>query len=135
MQPLIVLGRDDEAAALAEWAAATGDSLWRRHIRLAWHGHRKEHQQAHALLSPDFVDSSRRDPNYSLYVAEAFAQLGESDLALQWLEKAVRMGLLNHRLLSETDRFLGSLRPAPRFQSLMNEVRNRARALEGPSPS
>ena len=132
MQPLIVLGRDEEAAALAQWAAATGDSFWRRHIRLAWHGHRKERQQAHALMSSDFVDASRRDPNYSLYVAEACAQLGEYDLALEWLENAIRMGLLNHRFLSATDPFLGPLRPDPRFQSLVTEARNRARALEGP---
>ena len=130
MQPLIVLGRNQEAGTLAEWAATTGDSFWRRHIRLAWHAHRKEHEQAGALMTSGFLDSSRRDMQYSLYVAEAHAQLGEPEPALEWLENAIRMGFLNHRFLSERDPFLSPLRSHPRFQRLMDEARDEARALE-----
>jgi len=130
---LIVLGRNQEAGTLAEWAATTGDSFWRQHIRLAWHAHRKEQEQARALMTSGFLDSSWRDLQYSPYVAEAHAQLGEPEPALKWLENAIRMGFLHHRFLSESDPFLSPLRSHPRFQGLLDEARHRARAL-GESP-
>ncbi len=59
-------------------------------------------------------------------MASAYALVGESDQALDWLEHAVTVrGWVDHVFFSRHDRFLGSLRSTRRFQELMASARER----------
>ena len=73
---------------------------------------------------------SVEDANYSACVAEAYAQVGETALALEWIENALRMGFLNHEYLSKRDVFLAPLRGDPRFEALMDKAREKERAFD-----
>ena len=66
------------------------------------------------------------DEYWSYLMASAYALVGESDQALDWLEHAVGVrGWVDHVFFSRHDRFLGSLRSEPRFQELMATARER----------
>ena len=130
IHPLLALGRDAEAGALADAAERSDDPhVYHRLYPLLWYAHRGDREKALSLLTPDLLETSRRDLEYSYRVAAVYAVLGESDAALDWLGNAVHRGFLNHRYLSEVDPFLVSLRGDPRFRALMDEARDLARAF------
>jgi tetratricopeptide (TPR) repeat protein len=130
MHPLLGLGRSDEAAALAAWATPYEGSFMKWMTLVAWRAHRGEREETLALLTADFLEACRRDFNYSVYVAEAYAQVGESASALDWVDNAIRMGFLNHEYLSQRDIFLAPLRGDPRFEALMDRAREKERAFD-----
>lgn len=70
------------------------------------------------------------DETYPRYVSMCFARVGEYDLALRWLEQAIRWGFTNHRFLSQHDRFLAPLRADPRSEASMDQAREKERALD-----
>jgi TolB-like protein len=130
IHPLLALGRDAEAGVLADAAERSDDpEVYHRLYPLLWYAHRGNREKVLSLLTPDLLETSRRDPEYSYRVATVYAVLGESDAALDWLGNAVHRGFLNHRYLSEVDPFLVSLRGDPRFRALMDEARELARAF------
>jgi hypothetical protein len=57
---------------------------------------------------------------------------GESDRAFEWLERAIALGLLNEPFLSRHDPFLDGLRDDPRFDAILEGVRD-ALARLGPA--
>jgi tetratricopeptide (TPR) repeat protein len=130
IQPLLALGRLEEAAVVAAWAELDRASFWRRHTLLAWRAFRGDRDGVLALLTPEFLESNRRDLQYSALVAEAYAQLGEPESALEWLGNAVRLGYWNHHYLAERDPFLKPLRGDPRLEALMERAREERHSLE-----
>jgi len=52
------------------------------------------------------------------------------DLALRWLEQAIRWGFVNPRFHGEYNPFLAPLRGDPRFQALMEMAQEQTRAIE-----
>lgn len=50
--------------------------------------------------------------------------------ALDWLERAVELGLANHPYLSRIDPLLENVRGEPRFQEIMERVEAEWRAFE-----
>jgi TolB-like protein len=129
IQPLLALGRLEEAAVVAAWAELDRASFWRRHTLLAWRAFRCDRDGVLALLTPEFLESNRRDPQYSALVAEAYAQVEEPESAREWLENAVRLGYWNHHYLAERNPFLMPLRGEQRFEALMEKARKNQRAL------
>lgn len=81
-----------------------------------------------AAVTPDLVEAARVDWQYSWEVASAFALVGASDEALDWLQNAITRGFVNYRFLSH-DPMLASLRSDARFQALMAEARGRHERL------
>ncbi len=61
IQPLLALGRLEEAAVVAAWAELDRASFWRRHTLLAWRAFRGDRDGVLALLTPEFLESNRRD--------------------------------------------------------------------------
>ncbi len=60
------------------------------------------------------------DEYWSYLMAAAYAQVGETDLALDWLDHAVRVrGWVDYVYFTRHDRFLERVRSTPRFQELM----------------
>ena len=80
-------------------------------------------EDARAQLSEDALAIARSDHDMAYWVASTYAILGEKDLAFKWLNRAVKLGNQN-RPHFEKDRSLDSLRDDPRFEEVMNKVRN-----------
>ena len=74
-------------------------------------------------FDPDFVKTLERDYTFAHHIAGAFAVLGETDEALQWLETAVAAGFINYPMLAEHDPFLKNIRGDERFEQLMVRVK------------
>jgi hypothetical protein len=81
-------------------------------------------EEAFTVLDERAIAASRRDFHYSLILAEGYALLGEKEKALEWLEHAVDLGLINYPLLVEYDPFLENLRADERFENLMKKVKH-----------
>ena len=59
-------------------------------------------------------------------MAAAYAQVGETEQALTWLDHAVTVrGWIDHVYFTRHDRFLESVRSTRRFQELMASARER----------
>jgi len=75
------------------------------------------------LLNQDYQRWAEKDFQYSEWAAQALAQVGESEQALDWLENSVERGNINHPFFSEYDPFLANLRSHSRFAELMKRVK------------
>jgi hypothetical protein len=62
---------------------------------------------------------------FARLLAGAYARAGDTDNAIRWLEVAVERGFINHPFLTRLDPSLDNLRGKPRFQQLMEAVRER----------
>jgi serine/threonine protein kinase/tetratricopeptide (TPR) repeat protein len=135
----------DPESLLTRWAHA-GALLWNRKIQEAspivdslekdarqniWAGSavfleaalRGDKDKALSVLTPEFVEPARLDLTIAWVVGQGFAQLGEKQKALDWLESAVSRGFINYPFISEYDPFLESLRQETRFKQLMVKVK------------
>jgi serine/threonine protein kinase/Flp pilus assembly protein TadD len=125
--PLVIAGQEAEAASQFEWLehqppedhlAAIGVRFWR-----GLGGDRE------AVLRPPSAEEramAESDEYWAYLMAGAYALVGEADQALGWLEHAVKLrGWIDYVYFTRHDRFLASLRPAPRFQELMAYARER----------
>ena len=72
-------------------------------------------------LSPDALAISRADHDMAYWVGSTYALLGDKDLALKWIGKAIRLGNENKPYF-ENDSNLDSLRDDPRFTELLNKI-------------
>jgi TolB-like protein/Tfp pilus assembly protein PilF len=66
---------------------------------------------------------ARRDPMWSLNVAQGYALVEEKDQSLDWLENAVDRGFINYPMLTEYDPLLANVRGEVRFKKLMERVK------------
>ena len=81
-----------------------------------------DHEGARKRLTPDLFPAARMDYQYSSWMAEIYAVLGEKDTALEWLENSIDRGFAAWPFLMQHDRLLDSLRDLPRFQQLMERA-------------
>ncbi|MGD8698998.1 MAG: protein kinase, partial [Gemmatimonadales bacterium] len=84
----------------------------------------------HEFKTTDVLDVAKIDWTLSWLCAGVFTQIGETDEALGWLEKALELGFTNHRFFSAVDPFLAPLRDDAQFQALMDRMRDRQRTVE-----
>jgi hypothetical protein len=63
-------------------------------------------------------------------IAQSWALVGDRQQALEWLERAIGLGLLNHPYLAQHDWLLDRIRDDPHFTALLDRVRA-ASALAG----
>jgi tetratricopeptide (TPR) repeat protein len=75
------------------------------------------------LKDPSIKAFAKRDWAGSFFLSEAYAQLGETENALEWLEHAVDIGFINYPFLNEYDPLLANIRGEERFQKLMERVK------------
>jgi hypothetical protein len=54
---------------------------------------------------------------------ECLALIGEKELAIEWLEQDVNLGMSNYPLMNELDPFLANIRGEERFKKLMARVK------------
>jgi hypothetical protein len=75
------------------------------------------------FLRPELLYAVKRDPQYSSFMVDFYALLGDKEQALDWLENAVRAGFLNYPYLNAYDPYLGNIRGEERFKRIMERVK------------
>jgi serine/threonine protein kinase/Flp pilus assembly protein TadD len=124
---LVASGQEKEANARFEWLERQppGDHLAAVGVRFR----RGLTGIGAAVLSPPSAGEramAESDEYWSYLMAAAYAQVGESEQALDWLEHAVRVrGWVDYVYFTRHDRFLERVRATPRFQALMAFARER----------
>lgn len=82
------------------------------------------------LFTDDIKVMAWNDFHMPWFMAECYALLGEKELALDWLDRAVDQGIINYPLLSEYDPFLENIRGETRFKKLMERVKHEWETFE-----
>ena len=75
-------------------------------------------------LTPDIKKRLLSIGGDSYLVAVFFAMANDKEEALNWLENAVEKNFINYPLMAEKDPFLANIRGEPRFQKLMERVKD-----------
>ena len=94
-------------------------SFYSQQIQFILHANKGEIEQAHKIVTPEYITATKRDYQYSLVAAVGYSLLDEKEQALNWVENAVNLGFYNYIYLSEHDPFLKILRKEKRFVELM----------------
>ncbi|MFN2412783.1 MAG: protein kinase [Pyrinomonadaceae bacterium] len=89
-------------------------------VYLAGSGRKDEAVQQ---LTPEALGLSRADHDMAYWVASTYSLLGEKELALTWLNRAVKLGNENWPHF-ERDHSLDSLRDDPRFAEIMTRMKS-----------
>jgi non-specific serine/threonine protein kinase len=79
--------------------------------------------EALASFSEDSKAAARAVEYWSWFMADCYALIDETDEALDWLENAVRKGMIHYPFLSRHNKILTRLHGHPRFEKLMHEVK------------
>ncbi len=87
-------------------------------------------QDAHATMTAEIEAVATAADVFPRFVAEGYALAGMSERALHWLAIAVDRGFINYPFLAQHDPCFGRLRSQPRFQKLMETVRDRWERFE-----
>jgi len=128
---LIWSQRFDEALELLERLDSVAPSsplaLYRPFLAHVFSGTK---QDALAALTPELVAGAMCSEHTCWQMAAFHAMLDMPDEALEWLERAVKMGFINYPMLAEHDPFLKRLRGQVRFTRLLDGVKREWEALE-----
>jgi serine/threonine protein kinase/tetratricopeptide (TPR) repeat protein len=128
---LVQMDRREEAIGAADRVEKEAHPIISHRIALLWrYALTGDRQRALSWMTPEAMQTCRRDFMYSCQVACAYVMLGDTDSALDWLENAVELGFVNHHYLGEVDTLLSPLRGDPRFQALMTRARGMQAELE-----
>ena len=82
-----------------------------------------DREGALSFIDADLERWAEKDFAYATFLARVLAPIGETERAIEWLEKSVERGNINHPFLSEHDPSLAELRGHSRYDSLMERVR------------
>lgn len=130
IQLLLQLGRHNQATALAGvllpdvGVNPLADMV--RALVLAVTG---EDAGARTLLTPTLLQPLWRDLQYSYFVAQTYAALGDADAGLRWLDQSTRRGFVHHSYLAVVDPLLKPLRDEAGFGELMERVEREWKAI------
>jgi tetratricopeptide (TPR) repeat protein len=90
----------------------------------------RDEAETRRILDEDLLTVMRVDPQYSLWVAEIYALIGDHDTAIDGLGHSVARGFVPYRYLTEFDPLLKDLRDDPRFQYITARAKVASDAFE-----
>jgi len=121
---LAYLGEHEQAGAVFGELAREQPGTVFSNIGLSMkHGFEGNRAEAMSFLETTSEGPSRHDFQYACWVAECYALIDEREAALDWLERDVQLGMVNHPYLSKHSPFFAKLRNEPRFQQLMARLK------------
>jgi len=82
-----------------------------------------EREKALASLPPQALAAAQQVEVFSRCLMEFYALLGETDKALDWLEKTVERGFTNYPYLAQHAIYLKSIRREQRFHQILEKVK------------
>ena len=99
---------------------------WARSLARALEG---DAEGVAAAITPGFEAAGRSSQTFARAVADSWALVGDADRAMEWLGRAVDLGLLAEPFLREHAWFLDPVRDDPRFDDILARVRDRVARL------
>jgi eukaryotic-like serine/threonine-protein kinase len=116
--------RVEEAVALLQPVARdTPDMAWARLASAMAGALRGDRDEVLRVMTPELREAAWWDDIFCWWAADCFALVGERGAALDFLERAVALGVINHPFLAEYEPFLAGVRGEARFDRLMERVR------------
>jgi TolB-like protein len=129
---VLALNRQADAvrAIVEDFPLQVRDTVPARLALFLGHALAGNRQAALAMVTPDIEAVANATDVFPRFLAHGYALAGVPDLAIQWLTTAVDRGFINYPFLARHDPFFEELRGDPRFQRLMDTVRERWQTFE-----
>jgi tetratricopeptide (TPR) repeat protein len=117
-------GRVEEAVTLLQPVAGdTPDMAWAKLASAMAGALRGDRDEVLRVMTPELREAAWWDDLFCWWTADCFALVGEREASLDFLERAVSLGFINHPFLAEYEPFLAGVRGEARFGRLMERVR------------
>jgi serine/threonine protein kinase len=113
---------------LAPFGSPPDESFFGRVGRF-YAGSLRDDAAAPSLIDEEVQTTAERDFQYCWILAQGYALLGESTVAISWLGRALAQGCSNHPLLARWDPLLAPARTEPAFAELMRGLEPKWREL------
>ena len=84
---------------------------------------KKDTEFKQLVYDEKFILWAKKDFQYSLFVADAFAMINQKKESLNWIENSINNGNVNFPFINEYDPFLENIRGEERFKKLMERVK------------
>ena len=124
-------GRSDEAITIMEAVARdTPEMGWAKLASAMASALRGDRDGVLRIMTPELRAMAWWDDLFSWWAADCFALVGEQDASLDFLERAVALGIINYPFLAQHDTCLSGVRSEARFGQLMERVRTAWEAFE-----
>ncbi len=101
-----------------------------RIVLLLLYGLKGEKQLALEQVTEEVRTTAKRDGQWSWHLAAGYAANDEKEKALEWLENAVNLGLINYPMLAQYDPFLQKLRGEKRCQQILERAKEEWKHFE-----
>jgi TolB-like protein/regulator of sirC expression with transglutaminase-like and TPR domain len=116
--------RRDEAITILEAVARdTPEMGWAKLANAMASALRGDRDSVLRIMTPELRAMAWWDDLFCWWSANCFALVGEREASLDFLERAVALGIINYPFLAQHEACLTSVRSEPRFDRLMEHVR------------
>jgi TolB-like protein len=123
---LALNGRQDAVATVLEgFSLGERDTVPARLAQFLAHALFHRQRDALAAVTPDIEAVATASDVFARFLAEGYAVAGAPERAIHWLAIAVDRGFINYPFLARYDPCFETLRSDPRFQRLLEAVRER----------
>ena len=128
---LTLNGRHDAVVRVLEgFSPAERDTVPARAARFLAHAVGSRGQDALKFVTPDIEAAAATSDVFARFLAEGYAMAGAAEDAIRWLSVAVDRGYINYPFLARYDPCFEPVRTHPRFQQLLEGVRERWQTFE-----
>jgi len=129
-QALASQGNGEALRRLMESIPAPENHHLLRLCHILCHAWLRDNEAVERLDTKEYREAIWSDFQYSYIQAQAYTLLDRKDDAFRWLEHSCQLGNIHYPYLSKRDPILEGLRSNPRFDRLMQRVRDRWEGFE-----